>query len=92
MNIVLNKYIAKCGMTTGTMIIISARSESLNTKENNNNYGFVSYNQACFHFTILSLMDWSGVDYLWIIVIFVSAVWTLILAAPFHCRGSISEK
>ncbi len=72
------------------MIIISARSESLN--KNNNNYGFVSYNQACFHFTIISVMDWSGVDYLWIIVIFLSAVWTLILAAPIHCRGSISEK
>ncbi len=24
-------------------------------------------------------MDWSGVDYLWIIVMFLSAVWTLIL-------------
>ncbi len=27
-------------------------------------------------------MDWSGVDYLWIIVMFLSAVWTLILTAP----------
>uniref|UniRef100_A0A671NI24 Glutamate receptor n=1 Tax=Sinocyclocheilus anshuiensis TaxID=1608454 RepID=A0A671NI24_9TELE len=30
-------------------------------------------------------MDWSGVDYLWIIVMFLSAVWTLILTAPIHC-------
>ncbi len=30
-------------------------------------------------------------DYLWIIVMFLSAVWTLILTAPIHCRASISE-
>ncbi len=36
-------------------------------------------------------MDWSGVDYLWIIVMFLSAVWTLILMAPIHCRASIAE-
>ncbi len=34
----------------------------------------------------------SGVDYLWIIVMFLSAVWTLILTAPIHCRGSIGEQ
>ncbi len=34
------------------------------------------------------LMDWSHVDYLCIIVMFLSAVWTLILTAPIHCRGS----
>ncbi len=33
-------------------------------------------------------MDWSRVDYLWIIVLFLSAVWTLIMAAPIHCKGS----
>ncbi len=37
------------------------------------------------------LMDWSGVDYLWIIVMFLSAVWTLILTAPIHYRASIGE-
>ncbi len=37
-------------------------------------------------------MDRSGVDYLWIIVMFLSAVWTLILTAPIHCRGSIAEQ
>ncbi len=36
-------------------------------------------------------MDWSAVDYLWIIVMFLSAVWTLILTAPIHCRASIAE-
>ncbi len=38
------------------------------------------------------VMDWSGVDYLWIIVMFLSAVWTLILTAPIHCRRSIGEQ
>ncbi len=37
-------------------------------------------------------MYWSGVDYLWIIVMFLSAVWTLILTAPIHCRWSIAEQ
>ncbi len=37
-------------------------------------------------------MDWSGVDYLWIIVMFLSAVWTLILTAPIHCRAYIAEQ
>ncbi len=36
-------------------------------------------------------MDWSGMDCLWIIVMFLSAVWTLILTAPIHCRGSIGD-
>ncbi len=31
------------------------------------------------------------VGYLWIIVMFLSAVWTLILTAPIHRRGSIAE-
>ncbi len=31
-------------------------------------------------------------DYLQIIVMFLSAVWTLILTAPIHCRGSIGEQ
>ncbi len=37
-------------------------------------------------------LDWSHLDYLWIIVMFLSAVWTLILTAPIHCRGSIGEQ
>ncbi len=54
--------------------------------------GFVSYKHAAFGFTRCYLMDWSGVDYLWIIVMFLSAVWTLILTAPIHCRASIGEQ
>ncbi len=37
-------------------------------------------------------LEWSHVDYLWIIVMFSSAVLTLILTAPIHCRGSIGEQ
>ncbi len=37
-------------------------------------------------------MDWSGADYLWIIVMLLSAVWTLILVAPIRCKGSIGEQ
>ncbi len=35
-----------------------------------------------------SINWWTGisVDYLWIIVLYLSAVWTLILTAPIHCR------
>ncbi len=40
------------------------------------NNGFVCYNHAAFYFTRCSLMDWSHVDYLWVIVMFLSAVWT----------------
>ncbi len=36
-------------------------------------------------------MDCSSVDYLWIIVL-LSAVWTLILTAPIHCRGLIGKQ
>ncbi len=32
-------------------------------------------------------MDWSGVDYLWVIVMLLSAVWALILTAPIHSIG-----
>ncbi len=28
---------------------------------------------------------------LWISVMFLSAIWTLILTAPIHCRGRIDE-
>ncbi len=43
-------------------------------------------------FTSQDVKWWTGVDYLWIIVMFLSAVWTLILTAPIHCRGSIGEQ
>ncbi len=55
--------------------------------------GFVSYKHIAFHFTRCLLMDWSHVDhFIVIIVMFLSAVWTLILTAPIHCRGPIGEQ
>jgi len=36
------------------------------------------------HKTLIGGLDWSVLDYLWIIVMFLSAVWTLILTAPIH--------
>ncbi len=33
---------------------------------------------------------WTGV--MWIIVMYLSAVWSLILMAPIHCSGSIDEQ
>ncbi len=37
------------------------------------------------------VINWQTVV-VWIIVMFLSAVWTLILTAPIHCRGSIGEQ
>ncbi len=31
-------------------------------------------------------------EVVWIIVMFLSAVWTLILTAPIHCRAPIDEQ
>ncbi len=36
--------------------------------------------------TLIDGLEWCG--YLWIIVMFLSTVWTLILTAPIHCRGA----
>ncbi len=37
-------------------------------------------------------MDWNHVDHLWIIVLFLSAVWSLILMATITCEWSIGEQ
>ncbi len=37
-------------------------------------------------------MNRSGVDYLWIIVVFLAAIRILILTAPIHCIGSTDEQ
>ncbi len=42
------------------------------------------------HFSSHDINWWSGV--VWIIVMFLSGVWILILTAPIHCRGSIGEQ
>ncbi len=50
-------------------------------------------NSLWLHKMLTDGLDWSGVDNLWIIVMFLSDVWTLILTAPIHCsRGSILVK
>ncbi len=41
-------------------------------------------------FTSQGINWWTGE--VWIIVMFLSAVWTLILTAPIHYRGSIAEQ
>ncbi len=43
----------------------------------------------CKYMQLVTSQDvncWNHVDFLWIIVMFLSAVWTLILTAPIHCR------
>ncbi len=45
----------------------------------------------CLLKTLTDGLEWC-VNYLWIIVMFLSAVWTLILTAPIHCRASIAEQ
>ncbi len=37
---------------------------------------------------VKTVQNWSGVDYCDVL----SAVWTLILTAPIHCRGSAAEQ
>ncbi len=49
---------------------------------------FVYYKQAAF--TSQDINWWTGV--VWIIVMFLSAVWTLILTAPIHCRECFGEQ
>ncbi len=54
------------------------------------NNELLSYKEAVFYFTILiDGLEKCGVGF---IVIFLSAVWTLILTAPIHCRGSIGKQ
>ncbi len=54
-------------------------------------FGIVLWKLKGLIYLFITNMHWS-VDYLWIIVTFLSAVWILILTAPIHCRGSISEQ
>ncbi len=49
---------------------------------------FIYYKHAIFCFKYVN--RWTGV--VWIIVMFLSAVWTLILTAPIHWGGSIGEQ
>jgi len=47
-----------------------ARSNGLKLINDGFNDGFVYYKHAVFYSTRCELMDWSRVDYLWIIVMF----------------------
>ncbi len=72
---------------TGESIWKEDSSRSNGLKIETFNDGFVSYK---LHNMLIDVL--SGVDYLWIIVMFLSAVWTLILTAPIHWRGSICKQ
>ncbi len=50
------------------------------------NDGFIYKHAVWLHTMLIGGLDWKGVDYLWIIVVYLSSVWTLI-----HCRGFIGE-
>ncbi len=51
---------------------------------------FLKNTQLSLHTALIDGMEWSGVDYLWISVMFLSAVWTFIMTVPIHWRGSIA--
>ncbi len=55
------------------------------------NDGFVFYKHTAFVISFRLPVDWSGVDYMWIIVMFYQ-LFGLILTAPIHCRASIAEQ
>ncbi len=67
-----------------------SRSDGLMFK---NTLNLVFFSNAVFHFTkmLIDGME-SYMVYLLIIMIFLSAVWTFILTAPIHYRGSIGEQ
>ncbi len=48
---------------------------------------YVSYKHWAFHKTVTDGLEW-----LWIIVMLLSTVWTLVLMAPIHCRWSQVSK
>ncbi len=51
--------------------------------------GLFSLEEAFLLIMVTSFLFWSHVDYLWIIVMFISTVRILLLTAPIHCRESI---
>ncbi len=77
-------YFFKGESNSMDMIQILARSNGLKLKKVLMMDLFLTNMQL---FASLDLNYWTGV--VWIIVMFLSAVWTLILTAPIHLRGSI---
>ncbi len=57
----------------------------------NNNLNIKHFKHECLK-NFLKKKNTFFADCLWIIVMFLSAVWTLILTAPIHCRGSFGEQ
>ncbi len=49
---------------------------------------FLTNTHISFHKMVT---DWLTGVVVWIIIMILAAVWTLILTAPIHCRGSIGE-
>ncbi len=82
----------KAFLTGGKIIILYILAISDDFKLKCLNDGLVSCKHTVFRFQDINLWTWSGVDYLWIIVKFLSVVWTLILTAPILCRGSSVSK
>ncbi len=66
-----------------------ARNNSLGLKRFNDRLVFLQTRSFSIHKTLTDGLN--VVDYLWIIVMFLSAVWTLILMAPIHLRWSIGK-
>uniref|UniRef100_A0A672LA49 3-ketoacyl-CoA thiolase B, peroxisomal-like n=2 Tax=Sinocyclocheilus grahami TaxID=75366 RepID=A0A672LA49_SINGR len=71
------------------LLWILARTSGLKLKRLHDE--IVYYKRTAFRFARHSLMDWSRVDYLYSIVMFLSAD-SFILTAPIHCRGSTCEQ
>ncbi len=59
---------------------ISVQKQQFEVKNLSLNEGFVSYKHTFFHKMFIDVM--------WIIVMFLSAVWTLVLTAPIHWWAS----
>ncbi len=73
-------------ITEGSVIMDYAQEFWLKVKVKMS-WWWIYFLQTCFSFDE-TLTD--GLE--WIIVMFLSAVWTLILTAPIHCLASIGEQ
>ncbi len=74
---------------TGESNIVN-RENSILARSNGLKLMFLTTCSFSLHTMLIDGLEWC--DYLWIIVMFLSVVWTLILTAPIHCRWSIGEQ
>ncbi len=60
----------------------------------NSNFQFLTYSKATKILVLVKYRFQHSLQFgvMWIIVMFLSAVWTLILTAPIHCGGPIAEQ